>query len=292
MRKSIQKSSFEPINKAHAIVETVFIIHFARNFSDEARLKIKDAFNEFRDLKIKEDVVSFVAGFQPGPGGYTQIGGEPRIVGQERKRMKPDGNIEWLARSDENKVTIHCLDYSRWARVSAKARKYLDSIFVRLSTLNLQLAAIGLKNIDRFVHSGKDNSPPEFHQIFSDKTDLLHSKAFSSGARWHCHIGWFQDLFDDDTFECLNQLNVDAAYAVIEAERRHITTIEHNAFARIKPENQSDMGFTLTKLLARDNNHISKFDIIIDALHSTNKNILGKLLNDEMKRRISLKVDK
>lgn len=265
-------SMFDPINKLHAIVEMAIFCHFAPEFEEAV---IDRLFGLEQGLKDKLPKFRAVPGhtidIDSGPGKMPSI--NTRRVGVDMRKYKSDGSIEWKLETSPKHIAVHCSDYTQWDIVRPEAKlllqKALDLVGVSKSTL----IALGLKFVDRFTYKGEEE---KYHPsgLFYEDTPYLHRRAFNSGSRWHCHIGWFESFPTFKAVEFLNQLNVDAAYLPISGKRRHVTTIDHNVIARRG-------GAAIL-----EENNIP--DDLLDAMHDTNKKVLVKLLTQEMATRINL----
>lgn len=281
-RRTESSPRFEPVNNAHAIVEMVLFCQFepeldelaiARLMELEDDPELKDELTKFETLQGNEFQIS-ASGIASSP---------VRPLGIHMRRTGPDGEPEWMLRTDPHTIAVHCLDYTRWDEVGAQARAFLQKALHKIGTTESTLAALGLKYVDRFSYSGseEDYDPAV---LFRRDTSLLHKRAFTSKMRWHCHSGWFEqpEELEREQLECLNQVNVDAAFLTVSGARRHMTTIDHNAVVRgLNAEN-------LAAFLASEEDEDALLHRLTEALHLVNKRVLIDLLTDEMATRINL----
>ena len=206
--------------------------------------------------------------------------------GLELRRFLPDGNLEWLLRFTSSMISIHCLNYSRWLSVWPNIDQFMGRMFAAIEDVPVIVAA-GLKCIDQFKFAGH---PEDYsaRNLFSDKSKLLHARAFSSGVRWHCHTGWF--VSDDDFGEILSQLNVNIGESVSEplgialsgppaVVREIIVSIDHTLTCR------SVSGFAHALVDPTGNATRGAFS---GRLHDINKGVLADLLTDAMAKQIQL----
>ncbi|MCI0562739.1 MAG: TIGR04255 family protein [Nitrososphaera sp.] len=271
--------SYSPINEAHAIVEVVMFVEFSPPFAESTIRKL---------IGIEHDVKSDFPKVSPvqmrvinvATDKITQILRD-QTVGIELQSIRRDGSLEWMIRTTENAISVHCLDYSRWEDIWAQAKGYLDKAFRHLEGSDSFIASVGLKYIDRFVCNG-DPEQSKLEDLFKKDTDLISKRAFSTGPLWHCHSGWFEDL-SISSVKCLNQLNLDATFTNIKRNRKLVITVDHNAIAKIPPENNG-----LSILKGTDGPDGLSLDVIMEALHDRNKAMMSDLLSEQMARRINL----
>ena len=272
---------FEPVNKAHAIVEMVLFCHFEPEFDESAISSL---------MELEDDLKEELPRFRQVHGNYTEIdlsgqglkSYQTRLVGIEMRKAGSEGSAEWLLRTDPFSVSVHCLDYTRWEEVGAKALDFLRRALHKIGATQSTPTALGLKYIDRFSYGGtEDRYDPAL--LFRRDTTLLHQRAFTSGMRWHCHSGWFEPLDNlPEELECLNQVNIDAAFLTVSGARRHMTTIDHNAV--VKGRHQEN----LADFLASNEDEHTLLHRLTETLHLVNKRVLMDLLTDEMAMRIHL----
>jgi len=277
--KKTKDGVFQPINKAHAIVEVVWFIQFSGEFPKGALIKFSSLKDELVDAlpKFSEMQKLSLAITPQGPVAQQDVGG------MEFQRIKRDGSLEWMLRIHDNTISVHCLDYARWDTAWSNASAYLYRVFSKIEGPELPVALVGLKYIDRLVYEGPFDQI-DMSKLFRNDSDLLFSKAFMAGPLWHCHTGWFDDLAESN-LNCLNQLNIDTAYTTVAGERKHTTTIDHNTIVRFPPGEKSQL-----QVIVGDNaNEKTLINKIMNSLHMKNKRVLGTLLAKDISERILLK---
>jgi uncharacterized protein (TIGR04255 family) len=273
-----KEGGFRPINKAHAIVEVVWYIQFSGEFS-------KGALNKFLTLKgpLADDLPKFSEiqkfSFAITPQGAAA---QHELGGLEFQRIKKDGSLGWMLRIQDNSISTHCLDYSTWTQSWQDASKYLHLALSNIEGPDLPVSLVGLKYIDRFLYEGPADQL-DMSKLLQGNSELLFPKAFRAGPLWHCHTGWFETVAGCNS-DCLNQLNIDAAYTTIAGERKHTTTIDHNALVRFSQGEDK-----LQAIVGDSPNDTSQLNTIMNALHDGNKKVLANLLTAEMSERIFLK---
>ena len=272
---------FIPINKAHAIVEVVWFIQFLGQFPKGALIKFSSLKEELADDLPKFSEMQKLS-FAITPQGSVA---QQDLGGLEFQRIKKDGSLEWMLRIQDNSISVHCLDYSRWVNSWREASTYLYKALGKIEGPELPISLVGLKYIDRFVYDGSTDQFDISH-LFQINSELLFSKAFTAGPLWHCHTGWFDDV-DGSNLQCLNQLNIDATYTTIAGQRKHTTTIDHNALVRFPPGDDNH----LQVIVGDSPNNETRLHKIMDTLHTKNKKILGSLLTQDVSERILLKAE-
>ena len=275
---------FRPVNSAHAIVECTIFVEFVPAFSHTVRERFVNNLasqlqNDLPKANVQK-VLETEINIQEGkPSGTLR----EELNGVELQRIKSDGSLEWMLRTTENIVSVHCLNYTRWNDIWPEAKRYLQFALRQVRGSDNFVSSIGIKYIDRFVYDGI-NEDYQVSNLFSEETDLISKRLFSKGPLWHSHTGWFANIVEIGS-TCLNQLNVDATYANFSGLRKPVVTIEHNVILN-EDKNSDSISSYLDYEGGNENN--ARLDQIMRALHMTNKNVLSSLLNSEMKRKINL----
>ncbi len=279
-----QDSPFKPINSAHAIVECVIFFEFAPVFNQDVRERFVNNLasqlrNDLPKVETKNIVKTAIAMQDGKPSGFL----EEELSGVELQRIKPDGTLEWMLRTTQNTISVHNLDYTRWETIWKEAKRYLQAAFEKVQGSENFVNSMGIKYIDRFVYDDAVNDY-QLSYLFSEETDLLAKKLFTSSPLWHSHIGWFEDV-GITNLPCLNQINIDGTYANFSGSKKPVVTIEHNAILRAGSNLDSIFSYLSQQEEDKDN---TKLDQIMHTLHIVNKSVLSSLLNDKMKTNINL----
>lgn len=271
---NINSIKYEPINQAHAISEMVVYIEFISDF-DASRVEL------FRSLKDKLSVdlpkYAEIEEHLIPVGKNAEHSPLKRIVGIEMSHILSNGKPSWVLKTLPRSISIHCLDYTRWNEVWEKAYALILKVFSEADINENSISGFGLKYVDRFIL--KTNEQYFASELFNKESNLLHEKAFLSGDRWHCHIGWFENIPDGE-LQGLNQLNIDVGYADVDSTKKHLSTIDHSITVR---KIDDDNFISLEK-------GTDRVDIcsVYNKLHESNKLILSELLVDSMRKSISL----
>lgn len=269
---------FEPINKAHAIVEMVLFFEFVSGLGENIdrllplRSDLKDDFPSSDLLEVFE--------FQITPQDSQKT--TSKAGGIELRRFKPDGSLEWLIRVAPTSISIHCLEYTRWKYVWERVNVYARKIFEKLLGTNVNISGMGLKYVDQFVFCGE---PEDYDAslLFKHDNDLLHPRALSSGAKWHCHTGWFENV--GEFGEILSQMNVDSIVSSMNGAQRAAVVIDHTFIRRVQLEGD------MTAYILPGSAGEAVRSSLAQWMHDANKQLLNGLLIDTVRNRISLHAD-
>ena len=205
--------------------------------------------------------------FDLAEGGQTFMN-EAESVGIELQSTRADGSLDWMLRTAEDTISVHCLDYTRWDEVWQRAEAYLIKALGHIDGSDSFVSSIGLRCIDRFLH--EDNpEQSDLTKLFNQDTPYIVKTAFTHGPLWHCHSGWFEGL---NSLQCLNQLNVNADFANINGNKTLSITVDHNAIAIVEQNSNQKMNLSS----------------IMNQLHVKNKRLLIDLLTKQMAKRINL----
>jgi len=281
MSNQLDHRSYTPIHGSHAIVEAIAYVKVAPAFTSKDIHLIMDLQNALKDELPKFDIVKkFESIYIKGQDGTMSNNVRESEVGVELQRIKPDGTVEWILRTDENSITMHCLYYQRWSNFIEHVLKIFEVIINKIKTTEGSVSSVGLKVIDNFLYEDQIKSYTT-DKLFR-RNDFLADQCFKVHDRWHCHTGWFEELPIHGN-QVLNQLNVGALYKNIEGKKTHVTSIDHNALIRCETQESNN----LYDLINPENNP-SLLSTYLTELHRINKSVLLSLLNPEMAKRINL----
>jgi len=270
---------FEPVNKAHAIVEMVLFFEFVPSLSANNIQRLLALRSELEEDLPSSDVLTSVQVLLSDQG----VKQEAKTGGIELRRFKPDGSLEWLIRISETSVSIHCLEYTRWESVWSKVNDYADKVFSKLSGANVTISKIGLKYVDQFMFHG-DMKTYDVTPLLKQDSPLLHPHAFRSGSQWHCHTGWFEDA--EALGQVLSQLNVDSTMASIQGNQ-HIVVVIDQTFTRHAMSEGELASYSVPTIVGLETR-----SRLVNWMHEANKRLLCELLTDSVRNRIRLYTEK
>ena len=194
---------FEPINEAHAVAEMLVFLQFSPNLSPAlpSLMGLKDLL-EAKLPKATENT-AFSITLEEGRNEVTKL-----PSGLQLMSFRSDGNPAWILNIGPAVISLHCLDYTRWEPVWKEMRFYIGEVLKAIGAAPVSLSSVGLKYVDRFIWTGRDEDY-NANLLLRSGSQYLHPGAFQSRQRWHCHTGWFHET--DEFGEILNQLNIDSA---------------------------------------------------------------------------------
>lgn len=272
-----KKLSYSPVNDAHSIVEVVVFVQFNPVFSQATIKKLISVEHDLKDDLPKSNPLKRVT-FQLDQEKQSSATQDELIVGIELQSIRKDGSLDWMLRTTEDTISIHCLDYTSWDDVWGQAEGYLKKVFGYIEGSDSFISSIGLKCIDRFLYEGEPDRS-DLSELFRPETSHIVKTAFTCGLLWHCHSGWFDNL---NNLQCLNQLNIDANFINIRGNRVLAISVDHNAIAIMENDD------TLSTVLEQNGNQMTMLSEIMNALHLKNKHLLIELLSEQMANRINL----
>ncbi len=265
---------FEPIYQAHAIVEMVVFFEFAHGLDGNMDRLLPLRSEMEQDFPNNDLLQSVEIIF---PQNQQPANPEPKIGGIELRRFKPDDTLEWLIRITSRAISVHCLEYTRWEYVWPEVNKYIGIVFEKLTGTNVALSGMGLKYVDQFVFQGEIENY-DLSQLFKKNTPVLNSRAFSSGANWHCNCGWFQHM--TGLGKVLSQMNTTG---IAQDEKHGVIVIDHTFTLHAHTEDA-----LLVPCLSPNSGGEEARSNIIEKMHAANKFLLSELLVDSMQQRINL----
>lgn len=266
--------AFEPINRIHSLVEMVLVLEFPGPIPAATLQRARSLKNDLSTyLPRVEDVHAFQVVVE---NGVTR-GGNLLDGGFQMSSYKTDGSVGAMARISENVISVHWLQYERWAGAKKFVQRVLDLILSRLRGGPLLPSSIGLKFIDQFVC--EDEKAYDASLLFSADGEFIPKFVYSSGTRWHSHTGSFG--VSAEGRDLLMQLNIDSAMQTNGATSRALVNVDHTLSLRpVEPDALLPyMGYSGTGL---------EWTALLDELHERNKSLLKSILHESIQRRIGL----
>jgi uncharacterized protein (TIGR04255 family) len=287
-----QTLRFRPVNDAHAIAEVIFYCVFSPEFDNSVinRLITLKDIEEIKSFFPKQNLIKATSqniNFDSLENTRLRVSD----IGVDLQSINRDGTISWMLRTTPDTISVHCFDYTRWNEIWEQARNFLHIAFKQIGVSSNFLSSVGLKYLDRFEFIG---NPSEYNsELLLKRSDYLHSKAFSSGERWHCSTGWFNQLNEQNNsenfkFECLNQLDIVSGYGQVSGTKRIMVTISHNQVISLLDSNND------IDVLSFGGDAPSQKDSLLNKtfseLHQHNKKLLQNILTDDMGKKIKLDI--
>jgi uncharacterized protein (TIGR04255 family) len=254
-------TGFVPVNGDHA----VFTVAFAVQFDDFVTPPDLQAFaNQLPDIQADLPANSVI-------NNENEFG----VLFSYRR---PDSSAVWALRFAGNSIAVECTQYTRWERVSSQAFKYLTAAITALLERrpDIGFGQRSLQVRDKFI---QDDSAEYDISSALKPSDLLIPSIFSAGKAWHSHFGWFEDFYVEDE-TVLNRLEVASSggdvFDVAQRSATHQWSLIIDHFQEVR------------SALLDGEEIIQRLDSDYGSLHKKNKEVLTKVLTDEMQDVISL----
>lgn len=251
---------------AHAIAEMSLFVEYTPRFQTNAASLSVDQLSEAfgNDFSIEPTQVQRV---DVGPTGHSFTSENAFLLRKGGITSAPD----WVVRVENMGLSVHCLNYSRWAQVWPEVLEYIRSLLSLIDLNAVEVGAIGLRYLDQFLYKDDPNDYNLGDLLKQSK--FIHPFAFESGPRWHCHTGWFGNQ------EVLNQLHLTGVVPSPGTPNvaDMMVAIDHAQIAR-RGEDKPLNGLLLGEELNQLGNH----------LHANNRSMMLELLQPNVSRRINL----
>jgi uncharacterized protein (TIGR04255 family) len=264
---------FEPINRVHSLVELVLVIEFPGSLPAETIQRASVLKSDLSSILPRvEDVPAFQMIVENGKSRGQMLEG-----GFQMSSYKPDGSIGAMARVSGNVLSIHWLQYDRWAGARAFVQEVLDRILARVRGGPLDPSSIALKFIDQFVCEAEQDY--DAGVLLRQGTGYLPERSFASGSRWHSHTGEF--IGEHEGNELLMQLNIDSARHFNDQNARVMVNIDHTLSLR-------SAGPGALKRFVERSGTGPEWTELLNRLHQNNKSVLKTILQESIQKRIGL----
>ena len=263
---------FEPKSDNHAIVEVVFGVAFARQFSTREVEAFANTHAEWKaDLPRvnRSQTVEFVVGGVPLPPQVPV----PASTGVMFDRVKPDGNIAWRLAVENQNINVHCLEYDRWNEIWPKVSAYIEKASLSFAQNN-HIVGVLLQYIDVFDWRGPSEGY-DLGTLLNSDSALVPSDLMKRGDLWHLHQGWFTKDGLPSPGRLLERLHMDGVQDQTTTPLVKIDSYMQLQMSQRMPVDQffgeGELGPT-----------------IFNSLHDRNKTLVKSVLAPEMADRIGL----
>ncbi len=269
---------FRPKNDDHAIEVVAFTFTMREPMNEVVVQNVIDKHDLWREV---------LPAVNTGRGTMINLAPENDLIGANAglfkahfAHLRPDGTPTWSLDIAAQNIVLCCFLYTRWERVWRQAQTIIGNVIEAIGSEghNLSIHEVVFEVVDVFA---TEESSYDLHSLLTD-CDEISPQIFEAGPLWHQHTGWFTPWNDD--FQKLNQINFDARRAASvggETEKEDIIFVSIRHAQRLRPIEQvvlSDLGTDGTK----------KLDKQMVALHDENKNLLARILVEDMQQRIGL----
>ncbi|QND16239.1 TIGR04255 family protein [Rhizobium leguminosarum bv. trifolii] len=262
---------FAPLHADHSISELIFFFEFQKSLQPASLDALIANHGEVAaDLPGREDMNGIQ--FEQGPDGFHQS----TIQGEEWKRYKPDGSVDWVARIGADAVSLHALQYEGWSGTWGKARKLLQGILRGVSFKENLPRSVGLRYLDRFIYK-PTNKNYDLSVLFQPGSPYIPANIIKvADNKWHTTSGWVS-LMPGRGNNVLQQLNIDA---ITQANGVPSVSILHSIVVRLDEGNDPSV--------MEPNSTTGAYSDFISDAKNCNHALLQELLTAPILQRIGL----
>lgn len=272
---------FEPAKGSHSLVEVIFFAQFTPPLQEGALKRATKGTKTLTDLLPNRQTFEALTLnlTEDGAGGFAEgLGGAQFTATDENDETL------WLLKVDENELSIHCLDYTRWDEVWPKLRTLLLEALEAIGQ-GSAVSTIGFKNLDAYRMNGEREDYQLDQLLDPNSPHLTQSIVNNQDALWHCHTGWYGPWNEFGSrlgeIRVLNQINASSGLQPSPEGKRTEVVIEHTQIVR-RPDSES-IGIS-----AKD---VDWLDSLMNYLHEQNKVTLNQLLCPTMAKLIALNAE-
>ena len=174
---------FEPINRAHSILEASFNLGFVSSLKKSRREELIRGIGDNQELQaflpkveeLKVRAIQFQA--EDVSPSYEDD------FGFELKRFKEDGNPEWTLAVLPSGLSLRCLDYQRWKGFIRIVSVLLEEICQDSTHGPSPLVeSLSLRYIDAFIKRNKEEEDYQLSTLFRDN-NYVNRKSFDPEFR-------------------------------------------------------------------------------------------------------------
>lgn len=256
----------------HAIQTVAFALEWQGDLNTNALLavqKLAPKLKEFLPDHQLQNVVSI--NFEAAQAARSKVTEDVGSVVFSRPTYL--GIPRSMTVSRQNCVVI-VPDYTRWDTVWAEVQQYLALVW-ELITKHKPITAIGLQYTDLF-HWRADPNELDLREVFLTDTPFLPTNVFDKKGLWHSHHGYLDQYEEPIKHARLENINVTmletAGERSIQVLTSHKVTLAEPLWKATKSGQKGP------ELVAE----------ILQDLHGSNKEILKKLLSQEVCKKINL----
>jgi uncharacterized protein (TIGR04255 family) len=252
-----------PFAGTHAIQNVSLILEWQGDLSDQTLLLIHNAGSVLREHFPSAEIQKLVQ-INFGTTGVP-VSDATGVGGISFQRMSQFGTVaKQLVVSRQNCV-FAINDYVRWnAALEDVMRSY--EVILPIILANRAINNIGLQYTDVFTWKD-DPSALDIAEVFKRDSGLLPTNALQIHTLWHSHHGYFSDSSDPMPNNLLQNVNINVND--VSGERQINIVMSHQA--------------TLKSPIRRGTeNYAGLIKDFQDSLHKTHKDMLARLLTDQV----------
>lgn len=262
---------WKPLYEQHAILDMHIVVDLGRQITEPEFVRLLNAKNRFPALTDASVDRGFPMAFGTQPP-VLDARRRPPIFEVNFDRYKDDATIaERVAASGRSLVYVTS-EYTRWAEVSSRAAKLLETMLEAIG--NPFPATLTVRYSDVFLGEAVDGHVPHPAGMFRPDNSLVVPNAVTSGDYFHSHTGFFQTL--SSGHKAL--LNCDIEFSGTDESKSLSVITSVKIFI-------ADGGVSVGDTISR-----SPLHNLADMAHIVCKEVLHRLMADEVNARIGLKV--
>lgn len=274
MSQTEQTAKSVPLAGHNAIETAVFAIELAQPQTPDRVQAIKTALDGFAQELPGEQTAQQSNMFVAFGPTLPPFGEALRFV------AKPSGDHAWRVQLTGNVLQVMCTEYTRFADVWGKARRYLQAMLAAADP-DCIVASVSHQYIDKFLYpAGMALAEYSMEELFTRDTPYLTPQSWQSGLEWHVYQGWF-DYAPDNSRRTLHQLNVTNATLAAPMPRL-ASVIDHRGslqYAAAQPP-------TAGQLAAAD----GPLNAYMAELHDAHKAVFSQLVCPEKLQEIGMEI--
>ena len=196
-------AKYEPAGVGeNALVRVVFVVQFAKNFTQDEFRKIDELAVTWRNELPRRSTDNALL-FNPANNKATP---DPNaIVGLSYEALMKNGNPEFGLRVEQSRIMFLVGEYTHWNEIWPIAKRHLTWAIEQVASQN-SIINFSCEYSDLFRYTGEyfDFRSEGF---FRDDSDLVPSFIFDQVLNFHFHSGYFTDLKSPDPHRILTRIN-------------------------------------------------------------------------------------
>jgi uncharacterized protein (TIGR04255 family) len=260
----------KPVSGKHAVEVMAIGVEWTNPLGDAELQQLQEVYTatpEIKDfLPSLASVRSLMLQIGIADTLQSNITPEDHAGGFDLKRFDTSGAVLWAVSVRPAFISCNCMAYDRWATVKPQV---INLLYPFLTAAGREIKAVGLQYQDAFNIEGELDQTV-ITSLFRQDSALLPTHLLATSSLWHSYQGWFSA--SPENRKILNNVNVDMQ----EQTPNHLARIngQHRVFS------VSSDGKVSRPIKQED------LENALDHLHKENKDVLRKILSDEMLDRI------
>lgn len=273
----------KPYGDQHAINNVLFVFEFAFPVPPHAFVDLRangPYHRKFREsgLPRASEHQQLMLNISPGADGSAvppQFLNQPGFIsGATFDRIRPDGEPEFSINIQANALVIVCGEYVRWAGLWKKVIEYLSILAPWLNSIGAEFSALCLQYVDTFYVSFSDGKKAPLTELFNAESEYLPKNFSQLSHAFHSHHGFFSFPPEKESGRLLTNINVNVSESV---ESFDVNIVCNHKLELSENKKFVDEYMTTNKVAAT----------VFQFLHDQNKEVIGDLLTESVKNRIS-----